>query len=355
MTIEEVLGGLKIKADIDRVECGDTVTRIYLRLHPGSKVCRIENCATEIALGTKSYGKPIIRVLSEEGLVCIELLNNKMQQVSFNEFDQWFNSGLIKEYGDLPIVLGKTHDGTKLVVDLSQMPHLLVAGSSGSGKSVLLHSIICSLIKGGDIRLALIDAKQVEFQIYKDIRQLLYPVVSAPGDALDVLDDLIQEMDNRFVLLGQEAVNNIKAYNKIREPIPYIVAVLDEFSDLQRSCKKEFQSNVCILAQKARAVGIHLVLATQRPDVSVITGVVKSNFVSRIALKTASATDSRVILDLNGSERLQGKGDAIINSGNLDMVRFQSAYISASEIEKLCEANKRKMAEGFFDFLKGLR
>ena len=340
--MQNILDQLKLKAEVVRMESNGTISKYYLRLRPGAKVSKIENCAMEIALGVQAYGKPLIRVIPEEGLVCIELLHSKVQKVEFNEFNPWFQFELIKEYGDLPIILGKKHDGEELVIDLAQAPHLLVAGSTGSGKSVLLHSIICSLIKSdSDVRLALIDPKQVEFQIYKDVKQLLYPIVSSPDDALEVLKDLIQEMDDRFVLLGKTGTNNIKSYNE-KNKIPYIVAILDEFADLQRSYKKEFQSDVCVLAQKGRAAGIHLILATQRPSVNVIDGTIKANFASRIALKTASAIDSRVILDCNGAERLLGKGDALINSGNLDLVRFQSAYIDMKEIEQLCSRNIRK-------------
>jgi S-DNA-T family DNA segregation ATPase FtsK/SpoIIIE len=354
MDIADILSGLKIKADIDHIEQNDTTTKVYLRLHPGAKVRKIESCSTEIALGTHSYGKPIIRVLTEEGLVCIELLNNKVKQVSFGDFDRLFTSGGIREFGELPVVLGKTHNGGELVVDLAQMPHLLVAGSSGSGKSVLLHSIICSLIRdGAGIRLALIDPKGVEFAAYQNTRQLLYPVVSLPGDALEILDDLILEMDDRFKTFTDAKVTNIVSYNQRNDPVPYIVTVIDEFADLHRMFKKEFRNSVCTLAQKARAVGIHLVIATQYPVISVISGTIKANMPSRIALKTASANDSRVIMDCNGAEKLQGKGDAIINAGSLDMVRFQAAYIGMKDIETLCSQHERPKKAGFFDWLKG--
>lgn len=351
MDIKDILSGLKIKADIKKVETNETVTKVYLALHPSAKVSRIENCATEIALGTHAYGKPIIRVIPEEGLVCIELLNNQIKKVDFSEFDPWFQFELIKEYGDLPIILGKTHDGNELVVDLAQMPHLLIAGSTGSGKSVLLHSIICSLIKSDIImRLALIDPKQVELSVYKDTKQLLYPMVNSPEEALDLLNDLIDEMDDRFNIFKEHSANNIHVYNEIKKPLPFIVAIIDEFADLQRSFKKDFQNSVCVLVQKARAAGIHLILATQRPSVDVVTGTIKANFSSRICLKVSSAVDSRVVLDANGAEKLLGKGDAIINSGSLDMVRFQSAFADTKYIEKLCEENKRK--NEWFEFLK---
>ncbi|MFA5024094.1 MAG: DNA translocase FtsK [Patescibacteria group bacterium] len=351
--LEQILSGLKIKASIERVEETGTVTRYYLRLHPGAKVSKIENCTTEIALGTKSHGRPIIKVIPEQGLICIELLNKKIQQVAFSEFDPWFKFELMKEYGEIPIILGKTHSGEELVVDLAQMPHLLVAGTTGSGKSMLLHSIICSIVKSDNrIRLALIDPKRVELKPYQNIKQLMYPIVSSPSDALDILGDLIYEMDSRFVLFNKAAVNNIIEYNKKEYPIPYIVAIIDEFGDLQRENKKEFQDSVCILAQKARVVGIHLIIATQHPTVGVISGVVKANFSSRIALKTASAIDSRVILDCNGAERLLGKGDALINSGSLEMVRFQGCFLPTEEIDKICSDYLKKDTFDLWSIIK---
>ena len=277
-------------------------------------------------------------------MIRVEVSNKRIRPVNFSEFTPLFEFGLIGEYGQLPIVLGKLQGGEELVIDLAAMPHLLVAGSTGSGKSVLLHSIICSLIKSNSlVKLALIDPKRVEFGIYHDIEQLLYPIINTGEEALDVLGDLIEEMNARFALLDKVGANNIQEYNKVRDPIFYIAVILDEFADLQRSFRKGFQDYVSTLVNKARAVGIHLVLATQYPVVSVISGVVKANFASRIALKTASSNDSRVILDVNGAERLAGRGDAIINAGGLlDMVRFQTAFISRDEIEQLSNENRRK-------------
>jgi len=352
MDFKEILSGLKIKADIIKVETNGTITKVFLRLHAGAKVNRIENCATEIALGAQSYGKPIIKIIPEQGLVVIELLNHQIQKVDFSDFDPWFQFKLIDEYGTLPIILGKTHDGNELITDLSQMPHLLIAGSTGSGKSVLLHSIICSLIKSDSlVKLALIDPKQVELSVYKDVKQLLYPVVNVPEEALDMLNDLIGEMEDRFVLFNEHSVNNIKAYNELCGPISPIVLIIDEFADLQRSFKEKFQSHICTLAQQARAAGIHLILATQRPSVDIVTGTIKANFSSRICLKVSSATDSRVVLDSNGAEKLLGRGDAIINSNDLDMIRFQSAFVDNKYIEKLVQEFKRKKKGlGFFEW-----
>jgi len=240
-----------------------------------------------------------------------------------------------------------------MIVDLATMPHLLVCGSSGSGKSVLLHSIISSIMKSNlGIRLVLIDGKEVEFQVYKDIKQLLYPIAWTAEDALEILREMIDEMDNRYNLLTKAKVNNIKEYNKQGNLLPYIVTIIDEFSDIQRSYKKEFQTTVCSLAQRGRASGIHLIISTQRPSCDVINGVVKTNFTSRIALRTATSVDSRVVLDRNGAERLLGSGDSLLCAGNYDMIRFQSAYIGIPDIEKICRENLRKEKKWWEELFK---
>ena len=348
--MQNILNQLKLKADIVRVETNGTITKYYLQLHPGAKVSKIENCATEIALGVKAYGKPIIRVIPEQGLVCIELLTEQINTVLFNEF-----SICGQQHGELPVILGRTHDGQSLIADLAIMPHLLIAGTTGSGKSVLLHSILASLIKyNNNVRLALIDPKQVELSYYANIKQLLYPVVTNPEDALDVLSDLVDEMETRFGQLHKLSVNNIQIYNKkTGNALPYIVLVIDEFSDLMHTYKKEFQTKLCLLAQKARACGIHIVIATQRPSVDVITGAIKANFPSRVSCKVFSLVDSRVVLDRGGAEKLLGRGDALINSIGLDMVRFQGAFIDTNEIERLCLNNYRGKMSRFFNYLRG--
>ena len=308
-------------------------------MHPGAKVSKLENCATEIALGVKAYGRPIIKTVTEEGLVTLELLTKPLCDVSFQEL----LTDLAASPYDLPIILGRTHDGHNLIADLSKMPHLLVAGATGSGKSVLLHSIISSLIvNSADVKLALIDPKTVELSVYAGIKQLLYPIVSEPDAALEVLSDLVIEMNDRFDKMAKRAVNSITDYNRIaKKPLPYMVLVIDEFSDLMYQVKKEFQKQLCMLAQKARACGIHIVIATQRPSVDVVTGLIKANFPARISCRTTSLVDSRVILDCSGSEKLLGRGDALIKSANHDMVRFKGAFIGLPEISKICVANQR--------------
>lgn len=341
-----ILNQLKIKADVVDIEDNGTMTKFYLRLHPGAKVSRIENCATEIALGLKAYSKPIVRVITEKGLVALELLTKPIDLIKFTD--------IVASEGDqeLPLVLGRAHSGRDLIADLSVMPHLLIAGTTGSGKSVLLHSILASLILSNvSVKLALIDPKKVELSYYSDIKQLMYPVVTDPDDALDVLNDLVDEMENRFKIMARHSVNHI---NELDKKLPYVVVVIDEFSDLMHTAKKEFQKKLCMLAQKSRACGIHIIIATQRPSVDVVTGLIKANFPARISCRVSSLTDSRVILGCSGAEKLLGKGDALLSSVGYDMVRFQGAYISPEEIQNLCEQYKRSKLARVINYFRGI-
>jgi S-DNA-T family DNA segregation ATPase FtsK/SpoIIIE len=349
--MQTILKQLKIEADIVKVEKNETISKYYLEMHPGAKVSKIENCATEIALGIKSYGKPIIRVIPEQGLVCIEIITNRIKNVNFVDF----KDKLIEfDKYSIPIILGKTYDGNSLIPDLSTMPHLLVSGTTGSGKSVLLHSIINSLIMKENIKLALIDPKKVEFNCYENINQLLYPITTESEEAIALLSDLVDEMENRFKIMSKSSVNCIKDYNKNRNRLPYIVLIIDEFSDLMYSSKKEFQKMICSLAQKSRACGIHIIISTQRPSVDVITGLIKANFPSRISCRVSSIIDSRVALNCSGAEKLLGNGDALINSIGFDMVRFQGAYLNAEEVKQLCGFNKRGKISRVINFVRGI-
>jgi S-DNA-T family DNA segregation ATPase FtsK/SpoIIIE len=343
---------LKIKAKVVNTESNGTISKYYLSLQPGEKVSRIENCATEIALGLKAYSKPIIRVIMEKGLVCVELFVKPLNTVGF------FDIAKPQYDSSLPLVLGRTHDGNDLIVDLSTMPHLLIAGTTGSGKSVLLHSILSGLITSNkSIKLALIDPKKVEFSHYSEIQHLMYPVVTDPDNALSLLSDLVDEMENRFKIMSKASVTNISDFNrkKPNKELPHIVLVIDEFSDLMHTSKKIFQKQLCLLAQKSRACGIHIIIATQRPSVDVVTGLIKSNFPARISCRVSSLIDSRVILNCSGAEKLLGKGDALISSVGLNMVRFQGAYISVEEIQNICKDYKRSKISRVINYIRGVQ
>lgn len=301
------------------------MTQYLLKMHPGAKVAKIERCATEIALGLCTQSVPIVKPLTKQGLVSVEVLSENPSAVPFDK-----HLGALKcSDHNLPIILGETHFGEPLVEDLSTMPHLLIAGATGSGKSVMLHSIISSLEQQDNVQIGLIDPKTVEFDVYNNSDKLITDeVITSPGDALLLIQDLVDEMEERFVKLKKKKVSNIADYNsRVEKKMPYIVLVIDEFSDLMYTVKKEFEKHLGALAQKSRACGIHIVIATQRPSASVVTGVIKANFPARISCRVASYTDSKVILDYAGAEKLLGRGDALLKTDKHNMLRFQGAFI----------------------------
>lgn len=350
--LQQVLDQLKIKAKVVNTESNGTITRYDLKISPGEKVGKIERATKEIALGIRAYSEPIVKVITEQGIVSLELLTKPQSSVSFYDL----KSPLLDSKLDLPVILGRTHDGHDLIADLSKMPHLLIAGATGSGKSVMLHSIISSLVVNQkDVKLALIDPKSVELTYYEDISTLMYPIITDPGVALQVLCDLVDEMNDRFDKMAKLGVNNIVDFNaKSTKPFSYVVLVIDEFSDLMYQVKKDFQKYLCMLAQKCRAAGLHLILATQRPSTDVVTGLIKANFPARISCRTTSLMDSRVVLDSAGAEKLLGKGDALIKSSTYDMIRFKGAFISPDEVSEICGQYKRSKFNRFINYVRNM-
>jgi S-DNA-T family DNA segregation ATPase FtsK/SpoIIIE len=261
---------------------------------------------------------------------------------------------------ELPVVLGKDITGEAQTVDLIQMPHLLIAGATGSGKSVCVNAMILSILyqlHPADCRLILIDPKIVELKLYNDIPHLLTPVITEPKKAFQALQYCIYEMERRYACLDSMGVRDIRSYNRrikekqiAQEHMPYIVIVIDEFADLMTTTGKELESTVARLAAMSRAVGIHLVLATQRPSIDVITGLIKANIPSRIAFMVASKTDSRIIIDMVGAEKLLGKGD-MLYAGVVDPfpIRMQGAFISEEEVERVVEFVKTLGAPDYID------
>lgn len=329
--MKEVLKQLNIKVDVEHEEHTGNVSRYFLKLLPGTTVDKIERKATEIALAAKSYGKPIIRPILHQGVVILELVTSPPSNVSFCSFD-------LENYQQsiLPVILGKTQDNQDLVLDLVDSPHMLVSGTTGSGKSVLLNSIVCSLMESDkNVKIGLVDPKMVEFSNYSDIEQLKYPIIHTPEDTQAVIDDLIDEMNNRFKQMAWDGVSNIKQYRDVK--LPYIVLVIDEFSDIVLTSGKQFSDRLCLLAQKARACGIHVVISTQRPSVGIINGAIKANFPTRVSFKVSSMTDSRVVLDRNGAEKLRGRGDGLLISDLHDMVRFQGAFLEKEDVKNTCD------------------
>lgn len=331
---------LKIKAELVETDRKNDVLRFMLRLDPSTRLNKITACATELALIMQSYGKPTITPITDQGLVCLDFIMSKQEQVLFDRLKKPLNSA----NQILPLAIGRSYLGEDLILDLVDMPHLLIAGSTGSGKSVQLHSILASLV-GNDstnLKLVLIDPKAVELDYYENIKQLSGKIINNHRVALDKISDLVDTMNHRFNLMKKAKVNNIVEYNKkAYKEFPYIVLVIDEFADLMNgSTKKEFQKTLTTLAQKCRACGIHIIIATQRPEVKVITGTIKANFPARISFRVPSAIDSRIILDKGGAELLMGAGDGILNTPSHNFVRFKGSFISTKEVEDLVEQNQ---------------
>lgn len=275
------------------------------------------------------------------GLFGIEVPNNVPEPVRFRDVYEHLST---RDRGVLEVVLGKDTIGEPMTLDLGRMPHLLVAGTTGSGKSVFLNSVLSSLIalnRKEDVNLLLVDPKQVEFDAYRDVPHLGMPIANTLEDALEVLGYAIREMENRLSVLRRAGVKDISELPASRRgSFPYLVIVIDEFADLMLSGSgsRDFEEMVVRLAQKSRAAGIHMVIATQKPVVKVVTGLIKGNMPARISFRVPSASDSRVILDSNGAESLLGRGDMLISTSEHDMKRAQGAWISDSDIKAVIRA-----------------
>ena len=324
---------------------GPSVTRYELQPAPGVKIARITNLVDDIALNLATAGVRIEAPIPNKAAVGIEVPNKVKDTVYFREM---IDSSAYKESkGNLCSALGKSISGEVVICDIADMPHILIAGTTGAGKSVCVNSIIMSILFRStpkEVRFVMIDPKAVEFMIYDKIPNLLIPVVTDPKQASGALDWAVREMDKRYRILGENNVRDIKAYNKLaenRDDLDYmynVVIFIDELADLMMTNKNGVEASICRLAQKARAAGMHLVVATQRPSVDVITGLIKSNIPSRIALKVASQVDSRTIMDTAGAEKLLGKGDMLYKSvGMAKPMRIQGCWVSDAEVERVSQ------------------
>lgn len=320
---------------------GPVLTRFELRPGPGVKVNSIVGRTDDLALALKASRIRILAPIPGRDAVGIEVPNPVPEAVFLREI-------LRSVSGEaLPVALGRRMEGEPIVVDIAEMPHLLVAGATGQGKSVCLHTIICTLLmkkRPDEVRLALIDPKRgAEFRNYEDLPHLWSPVITNAREAKLLLEDLVNTMENRYVRLSQNGVRSISEYNReiapkpdSTGPMPYIVLIIDELADFMVTSASEIEQPIVRLAQMARAVGIHLVLATQRPSVDVITGIIKANFPSRIAFMVSSKTDSRTILDMNGAEALLGKGDMLfLHSSSPEPLRVQGSLVTTREIRQV--------------------
>ncbi|GAB4365495.1 MAG: hypothetical protein Kow009_02310 [Spirochaetales bacterium] len=341
-TLEE----FKIQAEVVGIRRGPVITMFEILPAPGVKLSRIVNLADNIALRLAASSVRIVAPIPGKHAVGIEVPNRNRSIVTFAEMisEEHFHSSKM----EIPIALGKDIAGEAQIIDLVNTPHLLIAGATGSGKSVCVNSIICSILyrrSPAEVRLLLIDPKIVELKLYNDIPHLLTPVITEPKRAFQALQYAIYEMERRYSLLDGMGVRDIRSYNrKIKAkhmaalPLPYIVIIIDEFADLMATTGKELESTLARLAAMSRAVGIHLVLATQRPSIDVITGLIKANIPSRIAFMVASKFDSRIIIDTVGAEKLLGRGDLLFTSAwDPFPIRMQGAFVSEEEIERIVE------------------
>lgn len=352
-TLEETLNNFGVKANVVQVTKGPSVTRFELQPSPGVKVSKIVNLADDIALGLAANGVRIEAPIPGKSAVGIEVPNKVLSSVLLREVLE--NDEFINSKSKLAFALGKDIGGKCVVADLSKMPHLLIAGATGSGKSVSINTLIMSILykySPYEVKLLMIDPKVVELNIYNSVPHLLIPVVTEPKKAAAALNWAVNEMNRRYKLFADNGARNIESYNNlyekgsIEEKLPWIVIIVDELADLMMACPGDVEEYIARLAQMARAAGMHLVIATQRPSVDVITGVIKANIPSRISFSVSSQIDSRTILDASGAEKLLGKGDMLFHPvGAPKPIRIQGAFISEEEVEVVIEFIKSSAKE----------
>ena len=340
--LEETLRSFRVEAEVVEVSVGPTVTRYDLAPGPGVKVNSIANLSNDLALSLAAQGIRIEAPIPGKAAVGIEIPNKEPQGVFLREILEserfaGFNS-------KLAFAVGKDIAGNPVVADVADMPHLLIAGATGAGKSVCINTLIASILykaSPSEVKLLMIDPKVVELSVYNGIPHLLIPVVTDPKKASGALNWGVQEMESRYNSFAQTMCRDLKSYNRYLEEngeqtLPQIVIIIDELADLMMTCKGEVEEAICRLAQKARAAGIHLIVATQRPSVDVITGLIKANIPSRLAFAVSSGTDSRTVLDMQGAEKLLGRGDMLfLPRGQNKPVRVQGGFISDKEVEQL--------------------
>ena len=347
--LKETLSEFKIEAEVTGIRKGPVITMFEILPAPGVKLNRIVALQDNIALRLAAQSVRIVAPIPGKHAVGIEVPNKERAVVSFREIIEKDLPQFDKM--KIPVVLGKDISGDAQLLDLATTPHLLIAGSTGSGKSVCVNSMILSILykrSPRDVKMILIDPKIVELKLYNDIPHLLTPVITEPKKAFQALQYCLCEMERRYAMLDHMGVRDISTYNKrikerhiAQEEMPYIVVIIDEFADLMATTGKELETTVARLAAMSRAVGIHLVLATQRPSIDVITGLIKANIPTRIAFMVASKTDSRIIIDQVGSEKLLGKGDMLYASA-IDPfpVRIQGTFVTEDEVEKVVDCVK---------------
>ncbi|MCR4292088.1 MAG: DNA translocase FtsK 4TM domain-containing protein [Candidatus Kuenenia sp.] len=364
--LRDTLAQFNVNSEIVDLQTGPVVTMYEIELAPGTKVGKVMALSDDLAIALKALSVRIVAPLEGRSSIGIEVPNAHRRKVTFRELLEVADES--KKKMAIPLLIGKDVAGRPLISDLASMPHLLIAGTTGSGKSICLNSIILSILYTrfpSEVQLLLVDPKMVEFSLFAEIPHLISPVVTDMKKAAAVLEWAVNKMEERYALLASVGVKNISGYNKLSVSeikkrlnaeedvklddiplhLPHIVIVVDELADLMMVASKEVESSVIRLSQKSRAVGIHLILATQRPSVDVITGLIKSNMPSRISFYVSSKVDSRTILDQNGAEKLLGSGDMLFSPpGTSKLVRVQGAYVSEEEVKDVVDY-LRKHAE----------
>ncbi|NQT45913.1 MAG: DNA translocase FtsK [Candidatus Omnitrophica bacterium] len=364
--LEETLMDFGIEVRVVRVNRGPVITRYELEPAPGVKVNRISSLSDDISLAMKAQSVRIVAPLPGKGTVGVEIPNSTSVFVYIREILE--TNDYKSETSKLKIIIGKEISGAPIIADLGDMPHLLIAGATGSGKTVCVNALITSMLftaRPDEVKFLMVDPKMVELALFNGLPHLLCPVVTEAKKVSAALDWVVNEMERRYKALAAVAARNIDSYNEkikakdlktimvgeeeqLAEKMPYIVVIIDELADLMVVAQQEIENAITRLAQLSRAVGIHLVLATQRPSVDVITGVIKANFPSRISFKVASKVDSRTVLDMNGADKLLGKGDLLfMEPGNSKPIRAQGALISDKELERVVEFIKAQQSSDY--------
>jgi S-DNA-T family DNA segregation ATPase FtsK/SpoIIIE len=341
-----------IQGRVTQVYPGPVVTMFEFEPAPGVKVSRIVNLSDDLALAMKAASVRIVSPLPGKAAVGIEVPNTTRETVWFRQIveSQEYQAPRSK----LKIPLGKDIFGGPVVANIEKMPHLLVAGATGSGKSVAINAVILAILfnsRPSEVKLVLVDPKMLELSLYNDIPHLLTPVVTQPKKAAETLRALVAEMERRYRQLAEKGSKNIDSYNRTMpeaQRLPYIVVIIDELADLMMTVQREVEDSIMRLAQMARAAGIHLLVATQRPSVDVITGLIKANLPSRISFQVSSKTDSRTILDANGAENLLGLGDMLfLPPGSAHILRVHGCFVSEAEIKRVVDFVKKQAAPNY--------
>jgi len=336
--LEEKLRDFGVNGKVEGISPGPIVTTYEYAPAPGVKINRVASLVDDLALGLKVESVRIVGSVPGKAAIGIEIPNP--ERLIVNIRDIIGNDNFQKAASKLTLGLGKDVVGNPVIANLSKMPHLLIAGATGAGKSVAINTIICSMLMKAtpdEVRLLMVDPKRIELTYYDDIPHLLHPVVDDPKMAARALQWAVREMERRYEIMKQNRVKNLAAYNAVAEnKLPLIVIIIDELADLMMVSSREVEDSVTRLAQMARAAGMHLILATQRPSVDVLTGLIKENFPTRISFKVSSKIDSRTILDTSGAEHLLGMGDMLyLQPGSNRLKRVHGAYISEPEIENI--------------------